>query len=265
MKLCRVAGASGPVYGIVKEEEMVVALAGDPFGAHGEGEVIGRLADLTLLPPVIPNVFYAAGLNFYHHIEEARRKGNSKAVVPQRPDIGHRANNALVGHGADIVRPADFEGRLEYEGEIVAVVGKTLCRASREEASDAIFGWTLGNDVSAREWQHGDRTMWRGKNSDSFKPMGPWIDTDAQPMGEDLSVIINGVVDSDYRLDGMIYDAEDFIVEITRYITLTPGDMIWLGTDRTAGMQVGDLVEVHVPCLGTLSNRVVHEILHDIS
>lgn len=259
MQLCRVIGEAGPQFAIL-QDGVLSALEGDPFGEWREGGVIGDLASAELLPPVIPGTFYAAGLNYYHHIEEAKRKGNSRAVVPQRPDIGHRANNALIGHGAAIVRPADFEGRFEYEGEVVAVIGRRLKKAGRDEARDAIFGWTLGNDVSAREWQHGDRTMWRGKNSDSFKPMGPWIDTEADPMSEELSVIINGAVHSSYRIGGLIYDAVDFIVEISRYCTLSAGDVIWLGTDRTAGMAVGDLIEVHVPSIGTLGNKVVAEI-----
>jgi 2-keto-4-pentenoate hydratase/2-oxohepta-3-ene-1,7-dioic acid hydratase in catechol pathway len=150
-----------------------------------EGEPVAErtvaLDALALLPPVIPPVFYAVGLNYRSHVEHAREHGYTAAAIPERPEVGYRANNALVGHGDAIVKPAEVRGRFEAEGEVVAVIGKRLRRATRSEAQAAVFGWTIGNDVSAREWQHADRSFWRSKNSDTFKPMGPWIETDVDP------------------------------------------------------------------------------------
>ena len=258
MRLCRIDTDDGPSLGQV-DDGTIRLLDGDLFGHLRERGRPVPLAKARFLPPVLPPTFYAAGLNYLSHIEESRRKGNAKAVVPTRPDIGHRANSALVGHGADIVRPTDFEGRLEYEGELVAVIGATLRYADRQQAKDAIFGWTIGNDVSAREWQHGDRTMWRGKNSDTFKPMGPWIDTEFDPKDSVTTVRLNGAVSSRFDTANMIYDAVDFIVEITRYITLSPGDVIWHAPHATPGMPLGDLVGVEISGLGVLTNRIVAE------
>ncbi len=123
-----------------------------------------------------PSTFFCVGLNYRAHIEHALARGYKAAALPERPEVGYRANNALVGHEAEIVRPADYDGRLEAEPELVAVIGKRIRHVrSTDEARDAIFGWTIGNDVSARAWQDADRTFWRSKNADTFKPMGPWI------------------------------------------------------------------------------------------
>ncbi|MDE1150526.1 MAG: fumarylacetoacetate hydrolase family protein [Azospirillaceae bacterium] len=258
MKLCRFLHQGSPRFGRV-EGEVIVPLDGTFADGWREGGGAVALSGTTLLAPSIPNTFFCAGLNYTGHIQAAAAKGYQAAKVPTRPDIGYRANNALSGHLADIVRPADMEGNLEYEGELVAVIGRPLRHASRNEAQAGIFGWTVGNDVSARQWQRSDRTFWRGKNADTFKPMGPWIETDFDPAGARTRVIINGVQSSEYGTDSMIFSAVDFIVEITRYITMVPGDILWLGTDATHAMNVGDLVEVEVTGLATLANRVVAE------
>ncbi len=118
------------------------------------------------------------------------------AKLPERPEVGYRANNALIGHGDAIVVPPDLDDSLEAEPEIVAVIGKQLRHVSRDEARAGIFGWTIGNDVSARTWQRGDRTFWRAKNSDTFKPMGPWIATDADPDQATTTMRVNGTASS---------------------------------------------------------------------
>jgi 2-keto-4-pentenoate hydratase/2-oxohepta-3-ene-1,7-dioic acid hydratase in catechol pathway len=257
MKFCRFsAGDGAPLFGRV-EGDVVVPLAAAPFAGQSEAGPAVPLADVTLLPPTLPSTFFCAGMNFARHVGEAAAHGNATARVPQRPDIGYRANNALVGHMAPIVKPADCEGRFEYEAELVAVIGRRLRHASRQEATDGIFGWTTGNDVSARTWQYADRTMWRGKNADSFKPMGPWIDTDASPMDGHATTFVNGVETSRYRLADMLFDAVDFIHEITRYITMEPGDVIWLGTDGVGAIAPGDVVSIRIDGLDPLTNPVV--------
>lgn len=260
MRLCRFSGASGPATGRLVDE-VVIPVAGGPFGDLREIGPATPLDQVRLLPPTIPSTFFCAGLNYRKHVEEARRKGNTNVKLPDRPDVGYRANNALIGHDAEIIKPRDYQGPFEYEGELVAVIGRHLRRASRDEAADGIFGWTIGNDVSARAWQRSDRTLWRAKNSDTFKPMGPWIDTAAKPMTSETSVLINGELSSSYRTGDMIFDAIDFITEITRYVTMTPGDVLWLGTDGIGAMTAGDVVEVTITGLGTLRNRVVDEAL----
>jgi len=262
MKFCRILLDRQPAWGRV-EEGQVVLLAGDPFAGWCDTLSAVPLADVVWLPPVVPNTFFCAGLNYRTHIDEAAKKGYPAAKIPEHPDVGYRANNALTGHNGAIIRPSDFDGRFEYEGELVAVIGKPLRHATRQQAIDGIFGWTIGNDVSAREWQRSDRTFWRGKNADTFKPMGPWIDTEATPLDGKTRVSLNGVLDSEYNTGAMIFDPYEFIVAITRYITMSPGDVLWLGTDATHEMQVGDLVEIEITGLGTLANPVVAENLNE--
>jgi 2-keto-4-pentenoate hydratase/2-oxohepta-3-ene-1,7-dioic acid hydratase in catechol pathway len=213
-------------------------------------------ADVRWLPPVIPNVFYAVGLNYRDHIEHAIASGNPVAAMPERPEVGYRANNALIGHGGTILVPPDVTGRFEAEPEVVAVIGRQLRRASRSEAQEAVFGWTIGNDVSARDWQRSDRTFWRSKNSDTFKPMGPWIETDLDPMVQTTTVRVDGDLRAEFETGGMVFDPWDYLVEMSRYLTIHPGDVLWMGADAMCQIDPGDTVEIEITGIGVLTNPV---------
>ena len=238
------------------EGDVVHLLAGSPLEGPAPVERSLPLAGVELLPPVLPFVFYAVGMNYRSHVEHARRLGNAAAVVPERPEVGYRANNALVGHGAAIVVPPDVTGRFEAEGEVVAVLGRRLRRAGRAEAQESVFGWTIGNDVSAREWQHSDRSFWRSKNSDTFKPMGPWIETDVDPMAQTTTVRVNGEQRARFPTGDMVFDPWDYLVEASRYVTLHPGDVLWMGADSACRIGPGDTVDVAITGIGVLSNPV---------
>src|SRR6185369_11124241 len=151
--------------------------------------------------------------------------------VPERADIGYRSNNALVGSGEDIVIPRDSSGKVDFEGELVAVIGRRAKDVSEQEALDYVAGYTLGNDVSERSWQRGDRTLWRAKNSDTFKPMGPRIVSGIDPMNQVIEVRVNGRTASSYNTSGMIFGVAHFISRMSRYLTLHPTDVIWFGCD----------------------------------
>lgn len=255
---CRFTRNGRARFGVV-DGETVRPVDGSPFqGAKPNGKLLS-LSDVKLLPPTWPTTFFCVGLNYRGHIKHAAARGNPVAKLPDRPEVGYRANNALVAHEADIVVPADLAGPLEAEPEVAAVIGRQLRNASREEARAAILGWTIGNDVSARAWQRADRTLWRAKNCDTFKPMGPWIVTDADPSEATTTMRVNGVNVSSFATGEMIFDAIDYIVEITKYITMMPGDVLWMGADGTAPIAPGDTVEIHVTGIGTLRNRVVSE------
>ena len=124
------------------DDEAVHVLAGSPLDCDPRIESSLPLADTLLLPPVVPFVFYAVGLNYRRHIEHQRAAGREVAV-PERPEVGYRANNALVGHGEAILVPPDVTGRFEAEGEVVAVLGRRLRNASRAEAQESVFGWGI--------------------------------------------------------------------------------------------------------------------------
>ena len=212
-------------------------------------------------PPVIPGNFYAAGLNYRAHVEWANKAHGSTFKVPERADVGYRSNNALIGSGEDIVIPKDSSGQVDFEGELVAVIGKRTRNISEERALDCVAGYTLGNDISERTWQRSDRTLWRAKNSDTFKPMGPKIVSGIDPMNQVIEVRVNGKTVSSYNTSGMIFSVAHFISRMSRYLTLHPNDVIWFGCDGPTepALAAGDLVEVVNGAIGVLANRVVAE------
>src|SRR5207248_2680233 len=154
--------------------------------------------------------------------------------------------------GHDIVIPADSRGPVEYEGELVAVIGRPAKDVSEREALDYVAGYTLGNDVSERAWQKSDRTLWRAKNADTFKPMGPRIVSGIDPMKQVIEVRINGRTVSSYSTSGMIFSVAHYIARMSRYLTLQPDDVIWFGCDGATlpALQQGDLVEVVDAAIG---------------
>ena len=126
---------------------------------------------------------------------------------------------------------------MEYEGELACVVDshpRTAKHLTRDDALDCLLGFTIGNDVSERSWQAEDRTLWRAKNADTFKPMGPWIETDFDLDAAVTRVLVNGRQAVEFRTGAMIFGVVDYLVEITRYITLHPGDVLWMGTEGHA-------------------------------
>jgi 2-keto-4-pentenoate hydratase/2-oxohepta-3-ene-1,7-dioic acid hydratase in catechol pathway len=205
--------------------------------------------------------FYAAGLNFRAHIAWANQHHGTSFKVPAQADIGYRSPNAFILDGEDIVIPKDSPGPVEFEGELVAVIGKTIKNVSEKDALEYVAGYTLGNDVSERSWQKSDRTLWRAKNSDTFKPMGPAIVAGLDPASQQIEVRINGRTASSYSTSGMIFSVAHFISRMSHYLTLHPGDVIWFGCDgpTVPALQPGDLVEVVNDAIGVLANRVARE------
>lgn len=256
MKWCRFTADGVTGYGIV-EGDKVYGVSGSPFGEYARTGAAYGLGEVRLEVPVIPPTFYAAGINYPEHVTWAAQMRGEEPNLPKKADVGYRANNALAPHGHDIVVPADATEELQYEGELVAVIGKTCRNVSEAEALDYVLGYTIGNDVSERYWQRNDRTMWRAKNTDTFKPMGPWIVTGLNP--DDLHVIIrvNGRVVGEYDVATALFGVRHYISEMSRYLTLAPGDVLWMGTEgATENMRDGDLCEVEIGGIGTLSNRV---------
>jgi len=201
--------------------------------------------------------FYAAGLNYKAHIDWANIRGGSYKV-PAQPDIGYRSAAALIPNGAEIVIPADSPGPVEYEGELVAVIGKKARNLTEKNALDCVQGYTLGNDVSERGWQKSDRTLWRAKSADTFKPMGPFIATGIEPRDMTTVVRLNGEVVHTFPTGNMLFSAGEVISDISRTNTLSPGDVVWLGTDELPqSIEPGDTIEIEISGIGVLRNRVV--------
>ena len=166
---CRFAQDGRASYGIV-EGDTVTAVDGDPFAGWRGTTSKYPLAAVKLLVPVVPGTFYAIGSNYHNHVVGRAKVKGTEPKFYDRPRVGYRANSALVATGEDVIKPGDAGPRFEYEGELVAVIGKPARKVSPEQAADCIFGWTIGNDFTERDWQRDDPTNLRGKNADTFKP-----------------------------------------------------------------------------------------------
>ncbi len=259
MRWCRFQAGDRSAYGII-EGDSVAEVTGSPFEAHAQTSTAVPLSRVKLLVPVIPPTFYAAGVNYREHVTEMAQRRGEKPKFPPQADVGYRASNALVATDEPIVIPKDATEEVQYEGELVVVIGKQCKRVSEADALDCVFGYTIGNDVSERVWQRNDRTLWRGKNTDTFKPMGPWIVTGLDPDALRVTIRVNGREMFSYAIKDAIFGVRQFISRMSQYLTLHPGDVLWMGTDgATENIKDGDVVEIEIPGIGVLRNPVVRE------
>jgi 5-carboxymethyl-2-hydroxymuconate isomerase len=225
------------------------------------------LADVALLPPIdFPEKIICIGVNFANRNEEYR----DGQTAPPHPSIFIRFPDTLVGHEADVVRPPESE-QLDYEGEIVLVIGKAGRRVPRAAALDMVAGLTLANEGTIRDWlRHSKFNVTQGKNFDRSGSLGPWMVTaDAIDLGAPLHLTtkVNGELRQDDTTANMIFGFADLIAYITTFAGLKPGDLILTGTPTGAGARFdppkwlvpGDVVEVEVPQIGVLRNRVAAE------
>jgi 2-keto-4-pentenoate hydratase/2-oxohepta-3-ene-1,7-dioic acid hydratase in catechol pathway len=243
-------------YGIV-EGDRIVEVAGNPFDGYERTSRTHALDAVRIEVPVVPPTFFCVGLNYAEHVRAAAAKLGIAADLPRQPDVGYRAVNALIAHGEPVVIPPDAT-KVQYEGELAVVIGKRAKHLSEAEALSCVLGYTIGNDVSERTWQKSDRTLWRAKNTDTFKPMGPWIETDVDLEALETRVRVNGRETTRFRTNDMLFGVATYISTISRYVTLSPGDVIWMGTDGTSpDLKAGDEVEVEITGIGTLSNPFV--------
>jgi 2-keto-4-pentenoate hydratase/2-oxohepta-3-ene-1,7-dioic acid hydratase in catechol pathway len=247
-------------YGIVNPDMTIDEVEGSPFTETRKTGVKRKLSDVKLLTPVMPGTFYAVGFNYLGHTAEAGEFLKKEQKVPKKPDVGYRANNALCGPDDPVIVPRHSPGVIQCEGELVAVVGKTAKYLTEDNALDCLLGYTIGNDISERHWQAMDRTIWRAKNSDTFKPMGPWIETDVKLDELVTTTRLNGKQGSQFKTNSMIFGVARYLAEISSAITLNPGDVLWMGAEAPSlDMRVGDVCEIEINQIGTLRNPIVAE------
>ncbi len=232
--------------------DRVVPLIGNPF--HGEAEGIAEgypLADVGVLVPVIPSKIVCVGRNYAPHAKEL---GNE---IPTEPLLFMKPSTALVEHGGTILLPS-ASNRVDFEGEIGLVVGRTMKNVPPEHVRDYLFGVTCVNDVTARDIQRRDKAFTRGKGFDSFAPCGPWIETEFDLANLSVETHVNGQVRQKGHVSEMIFSPEVLLSFISEGMTLLPGDLIATGTPAGVGpLQAGDSVEITVGGVGTLSNTVL--------
>jgi 2-keto-4-pentenoate hydratase/2-oxohepta-3-ene-1,7-dioic acid hydratase in catechol pathway len=230
-------------------EGETIAVVAEPFwdGAQRTGESVA-LGSVRLLPPCEPRSIVCVGLNYASHLGDR--------PAPDPPTLFFKPLASIAGPGDEIVLP-EGAGRVDPEGEIVIVIGKTVKGATREAALDAIFGYTCGNDVSAREWQQADGQWWRAKGSDTFGIFGPSIVTGLDYARIELTTRVNGVQAQHGRSDELIRDIPEIVRLVSAVMTLVPGDVIFTGTPGSpAALSSGDVVEVEITGAGVLRNRV---------
>jgi 2-keto-4-pentenoate hydratase/2-oxohepta-3-ene-1,7-dioic acid hydratase in catechol pathway len=266
VRIARFTVGEDPQYGVITGEldefgqpdpdSAVVALAGDPLYVGVKLlEQEYRLEEVRLLAPVLPrSKVVGIGRNYAAHAAEL---GND---VPTEPLMFLKPNTSVIGPGDPIFYPPQTQN-LHFEGELAVVIGRICRDVPPEQATDVIHGYTIGNDVTARDLQRSDVQFTRAKGFDSFCPLGPWIETDLDPHdfaeGRAVQTHLNGDLQQDGSTEDLIFDIPTLIAHVSSVMTLLPGDVILTGTPEGVGpMQVGDEVEVSIAGLGTLTNPV---------
>ncbi|MTE22932.1 fumarylacetoacetate hydrolase family protein [Microbacterium sp. ZXX196] len=249
MKIARFSHKDAIRFGIVDGTELVV-LAGDPMlaGFDTTGERVS-LGDVALLAPVIPrSKVVCVGRNYRAHAEEL---GND---VPAEPLLFFKPNTSVIGPGDSIVRPPQTNDT-QWEGELAVVIGSIAKNVPAADAHQVIFGYTVANDVTARDLQGPDRQWARAKGMDTFCPLGPAIETDLDLASEQIITRVNGEERQRGSFSDLIFSIPEIIEYVSAAFTLLPGDVILTGTPEGVGPFVaGDVVEVEVPGIGVLRN-----------
>jgi len=250
VRIARFSHQDAIKFGIVDEGELVV-LAGDPMfaGYDTTGERV-PLGDVALLAPVIPrSKVVCVGRNYRDHAAEM---GND---VPDAPLLFFKPNTSVIGPGDAIVLPPQSQ-RVDFEGELAAVIGRIAKNVPADKALEYVFGYTVANDVTARDLQRSDGQWSRAKGFDTFCPLGPAIETEFDLNGgAQLTTRVNGEVTQQAPLSDMFFSLPEIIEYASAAFTLLPGDVILTGTPAGVGPIVaGDTVEVEITGLGTLRN-----------
>jgi len=262
VRIARFAAGADPQYGVVELAEdggpnpdTVSVLTGDPMAMSVKltGERRG-LDDVRLLAPVIPrSKIVAVGRNYAAHAAEMSEE------VPKTPLTFFKPNTSVIGPGEPIIYPAASR-EVSYEGELAVVIGRICKEVPSSRVPEVIFGYTVANDVTARDLQKTDGQWARAKGYDTFCPLGPWITTH-QGLDEVASVAIRTSLDGELRQDGntkdLIFTIPEIVAYISSYTTLLPGDVILTGTPSGVGpMLPGQVVSIDIEGIGTLTNPV---------
>jgi 2-keto-4-pentenoate hydratase/2-oxohepta-3-ene-1,7-dioic acid hydratase in catechol pathway len=207
-----------------------------------------------LLPPVSPSKLVCVGFNYKAHAGEMSQK------VPDDPLLFLKPPSAVIADGQPVVRPG--EARVDYEGELAVVIGRRARNVLRSAALDFVEGLTIANDVTAREFQLPGSQWTRAKCQDTFAPIGPCILESTEWAGRLIETRLNGTVVQSASTDLLVFDVPTLIAHASALMTLEPGDVILTGTPSGVGpMRDGDVVQVSIEGIGTLSNPVMSEIL----
>lgn len=233
----------------------VAAIAEHPFGPITFTGDRWALPDVRLVAPILPSKVVAVGKNYADHVQELAEPGTTPAP-PTTPLLFLKPSTSVIGTGDAVRLPAD-SARVDFEGELALVIGRPAKEVSRDSALTHVLGYTVANDITARDQQRADGQFTRAKGHDSFCPLGPWIETVLDPRDLRIATRVNGTVRQDGRTSALIHDVPTLIAFISAVMTLLPGDVILTGTPAGVGPIVdGDTVAVEIEGIGTLSNPV---------
>jgi len=250
MRLCRLEVAGNAHWGVI-EGELVTLLASRPWEGMKRLGGASPLATAKLLPPCEPSKIVAVGLNFRAHAAEMG------STPPSEPVLFLKAPSALLPPGGAVVLPKQSQ-RVEYEGELALVIGKTAAHVPASQALGHVLGYTCLDDVSARDIQKREKIYARAKGFDTFCPVGPWLETGiADPQALDIELRLNGVVRQKGSSSDMIFTIAELLAFISDIMTLYPGDLVTTGTPPGVGqLASGDRVEVEISGIGVLRHSV---------
>lgn len=251
MKIVRIKAGDDIAYGVA-DGEGVLVYNGSPFVAWEPTETVVPWPNVNLLSPVIPTKVMCVGRNYVEHAEER------DVEVPDEPLIFIKPATTVIGQNQPVVYPK-ITHEVHHEAELAVVISRPARHVKAEDASLYIFGYTAANDVTARDLQKTDGQWTRAKGFDTFCPLGPAIETELDPL-ERLAIIckVNGEVRQAGFTSDMVFGVAELIEYITAFTTLLPGDVILTGTPSGVGkVEPGDVMEVEVDGIGTLTNRVV--------
>jgi 2-keto-4-pentenoate hydratase/2-oxohepta-3-ene-1,7-dioic acid hydratase in catechol pathway len=241
-----------PLFGVLNDQDSILVLRGDPIysGIVPQDKSL-KLSDVKLLAPVIPrSKVVCIGKNYADHAAEM------DSVVPTEPIIFIKPNTSVIGPNETIIWPSMSE-RVDHEVELAIVIGRICKEVPAAKASDVIYGYTIANDVTARDLQKKDGQWSRAKGFDTFCPLGPWIETEFVPKDQKITSTLNGEIKQSSVLSEMIFKIPQIIEFVTNVMTLLPGDVILTGTPAGIGpMPAGASISVAIEGLGTLTNKV---------
>ncbi len=241
-----------PRYGWLHEDK-IGDIQGNLFGKYRRLEAKTPLADVKLLAPCEPSKIVCVGRNY---VEHARELGNE---VPQIPLIFLKPPSSIINPGETVILPPQSK-QVEHEAELVVVMGKRARHVTAEDARNYVFGYTVGNDVTARDLQKIDDQWTRAKGFDTFCPFGPWVDTEFDISDALITCKVNGQPRQMASTRDMVFNVPTLIAYITSVMTLMPGDLIFTGTPSGVGpLENGNEVVVEIEGLGVLRNPIKAE------
>ena len=249
--MIRFLHADRTLYGRLYGDTVHVWKGGLFDGGEESGETL-PLSEVRLLAPCQPTKLICVGFNYRDHAEEFN------TPLPEKPNIFMKPLSALTGPEAPVYFPKALAKQVDYEVELVVVIGKRARHVSKADAPDYVLGYTIGNDVTARDMQDTTQQWTVCKGFDTFAPIGPWIETSIDPRdGLDVSSWVNGQRRQHSNTKNLIFDVPYLVSWLSRAMTLEPGDVIFTGTPSGIGpVQVGDVMEMRIQGIGSLLNPI---------